>query len=112
MELVDPVLFALTTPNCGPVIFRVCWEYMYDLEYHVLKRMVRFVEMYGYWCFSFDTCITYMFGHSESELPFSFSYILFSTLGACDEIDQVSCGAVSTKFRGIPVTGVCAREIF
>ena len=58
--------------------------------------MVGFVEMYGYWCFSFDKCITYMFGHSEFELPFSFSYILFSTFGACDEIDQISYDAVTT----------------
>ena len=58
--------------------------------------MVGYVEMYGYWCFSFDTCIAYMFSHSEFELPSSFSYILFSTFGACDEIDQISCGAVTT----------------
>ena len=59
--------------------------------------MVGFVEMYGYWCFSFDTCIAYMIGHSEFELPFSFSYILFSTFGACDEVDQISCGAVTNS---------------
>ena len=58
--------------------------------------MVGFVEMYGYWCFSFGTCIAYMFGHSEFELPFSFSYIFFSTFGACVEIDQISSGAVTT----------------
>ena len=29
-------------------------------------------------------------------LSFSFSYILFTTIGACDEIDQISCGAVTT----------------
>ena len=96
MELGNPIPFALTAPGCGPVIFRVCWEYLYDLKYHILKSIVGFVEMYGYWCFYFDTCILYMFGHSEFELPFSFFYTLFSTIGACDEIDQISCGAVTT----------------
>ena len=71
-----------------------------------------FVEMYGYWCFSFDTRISHMFSHSEFEFPFSFSYILFSTFCACDEMDQISCGAVAMYFRGILVAGVCAREIF
>ena len=56
--------------------------------------------------------IPYMFGHSEFEFPFGFSYILFGTFCACDEIDQVSGVAVATKFRGVPVTGVCAGEIF
>ena len=96
MELVDPIPFALTTSDCGPVVFRICWEYLYDLEYHVFKRMVGFVEMYGYWCFSFDMHISYMFDQSEFEFPFSFSYILFGTFCACDEIDQISCGAVAT----------------
>ena len=62
--------------------------------------------------FSFDTCIPYMFHHSEFEFPFSFSYTLFGTIRACDEIDQVSGGAVATYFRGVPVTGACASEIF
>ena len=58
--------------------------------------MARFIEMYGYWCFSFDMCIPNMLGHSEFEFPFGFSYILFGTVCAGDEIDQVSDGAVAT----------------
>ena len=58
--------------------------------------MVEFVDMYGYWRFSFHRRISYMFGHSEFEFPFGLRYILFSTFCACDEIDRISCGAVAT----------------
>ena len=32
--------------------------------------MVRFVEMYGYWCFSFDMCITYNMNNCFSTMIF------------------------------------------
>ena len=76
MELVDPIPFALTTSDCGPVVFRICWEYLYDLKYHAFKGMVGFVEMYGYSRFSFDMRISYMFILNLNSLLVSPTYYL------------------------------------
>ena len=74
--------------------------------------MANFIIMSGYRRVSFQPCVSHVFCHSILEFPFGFTYVLLCTFGACDEIYQVVCGAVTTQITSVCVICVGAFEVF
>ena len=74
--------------------------------------MANFIIVSGYRRVSFQLCVSHVFCHSILEFLFGFTYVLLCTFGACDEIYQVACGAVTTQFTSVCVTCVRAFEVF
>ena len=56
VKLVNPVLFPFSTPKCGPIVFGVSRENVYNLKEHVLMRdwfdcsNLLWVYLYGVVC--------------------------------------------------------------
>ena len=104
--------FAATSPGRRLFVLGICQDDLYNLKEHVFKWMANFIIMSGYRRVSFQPCVSHMFCHSILEFPFGFTYVLLCTFGACDEIYQVVCGAVTTQFTSVCVTCVRAFEVF